>query len=700
MRVSILLLFCAASFAQAPPSDQMLRSYLTGLAREQLAARRERVAALRTPEEIAARTAAFRRDLLRMMGGLPTEKPPLQLRRTGRLDRGDYRVEKILYQGQPGVWITANLYVPQNGKPPYPAVLHSTGHSQSAKNRSVYQKLSIGLVKHGFVVLTYDPLGQGERGLFFDADLRESKAGATTVEHEMVGTQSLLAGESLARHMIWDGMRGIDLLASLPEVDAARIGATGCSGGGTLTTYIAALDPRVAAAAPACYITGWEDQLQADTGPQDAEQQFPDLLALGYDHGDFVAAFAPKPYLICSTEQDFFPLEGARKTFEEARRIYTLLGAPEKIEWTHDPGGHGMTQGNREGVYGWMKRWLQGGPAGPAVEPPMVTEYEEDLNATPTGQLATSLGGETAGSLNRRRFAVLAQRHPEPSAAPEIARRLTRFERPARPAVHARGKQEFGAYSLERLTIESAGRSLPAALALPRAGSPRAVVLHVSETAALDEFRSGRDLDRLAAAGYGVLAVDVSGRGETASKWLSYSSAWFGREEKEAWLALMTGRTLVGLRAGDIVAALDVLESRKLLPAQGVAGFGKRNAAVDLLHAAAFDRRISSLALEEMPVSWAAVATAPLHRRTFDVIVPGVLGQYDLPDLAAAVAPRPLSIVSARSAAGPILRTEEVKKEYSRAKHARIGLRRETDNVFDAYPEFAPRGTLRSGSAK
>ena len=135
-------------------------------------------------------------------------------------------------------------------------------------------------------------------------------------------------------------------------------------GGGTLTADIAALDARVAAAAPACYMTSWEDQLQTDPGPQDAEQQFPDLLALGYDHGDFAAAFAPKPYLICSTDQDFFPLAGARKTFEEARRIYTLLAAAEKIAWAHDPGGHGMTRGNREAVYGWMKRWLAGGPGG------------------------------------------------------------------------------------------------------------------------------------------------------------------------------------------------------------------------------------------------------------------------------------------------------------------------------------------------
>ena len=97
----------------------------------------------------------------------------------------------------------------------------------------------------------------------------------------MVGVQSLLAGESIARYMVWDGIRGIDLLQSLPIVDGERIGVSGCSGGGTLTAYIAALDGRVKVAAPSCYITSWEDQLRG-TGPQDAEQQFPDQLLDGF----------------------------------------------------------------------------------------------------------------------------------------------------------------------------------------------------------------------------------------------------------------------------------------------------------------------------------------------------------------------------------------------------------------------------------
>ncbi len=681
------LLLAAAQVPWAQEPGAMAREFLTGMAMRQLAARKEAVARIGSAAELDERRAAFRKRLLEMMGGLPEKSGRLSLRRTGRLERDGYRVEKLLYESQPGMFVTANLYVPTTGRPPYPAVLHSTGHSVAAKNRAFYQTLSIGLVKHGFVVLTYDPAGQGERRIFYDPELEDSKVGGTTTEHQMVGSQSLLAGESLARQMILDGMRGIDVLESLPEVDARRIGITGCSGGGTLTTYLAALDERAAVAAPACYITSWEDQLQADTGPQDAEQQFPDLLRNGYDHADFVTAFAPKPYLICSTDEDFFPLSGARKTYQEARRMWALLGAPERIEWFHEPGGHGMPQATREAIYGWMKRWLADGPPGPAPEPPIRTEYEQALNVTPTGQLATSFGGETASSINLRRYGAWPRpdRHG-PEALRKAVLETTRAET-ARPAVAAEraGRAARRGYTLERLVYRYAeGRFVPAAMAIPERSNGKAVVW--TGGPASRAFSEGSDPDRLAGLGYTVLAIDAFGRGETAPQWRAYSEAWFGRAEKLAWLGLMVGRPLMGLRLEDISAGVDLLEKEGRAP-KGIVGFGKGAGAVEMLHAAFLDPRITALALEDMPLSYHAFATAPIHRQLFDVVLPGVLGRYDLPDLAAAVAPRPVWIVNARSPMGPPLLVERVREVYS-APHIRIGLRGEPDTVIDGYPEL------------
>jgi hypothetical protein len=158
-----------------PPPAEMLRGFLTGIANEQLAERRAAIAKLRSPADVRKRQEYIRATLRRLMGGLPEERTPLNMRRTGTLDRGEYRVEKVVYESLPEFYVTASLYIPQTGSPPYPAVLQPVGHSQTAKARGLYQSLSISLVRNGFVVLTYDPIGQGERTIFHDPQTETSR---------------------------------------------------------------------------------------------------------------------------------------------------------------------------------------------------------------------------------------------------------------------------------------------------------------------------------------------------------------------------------------------------------------------------------------------------------------------------------------------------------------------------------------------
>ena len=696
-----------AASENSPPPAGMLRSYLHGIASELLARRSAEVARIRTREQMERRKADVQAALLRLIGGLPEERQALHLKRTGRLDRGDYRVEKIVFESLPNFYVTANLYIPQRGKPPFPAVLHPTGHSVAAKNRAFYQTLSIGLVKHGFVVLTFDPIGQGERRIFYDRELETSKlGGSTTTEHSMAGIQSLLAGESVARYMVWDGMRGIDVLQSLPEVDGKRIGVTGCSGGGTLTAYLAALDPRVQVAAPSCYITSWEEQLKG-TGPQDAEQQFPDQLVAGIGHADLILAAAPKPYLICSSTEDFFPLSGARQTYEEVKRLYALANAAGKIHWFYEPGPHGIAKAGREAVYAWMKRWLKNDLSA-AAEPPFTTEYEEDLNVTPTGQVTTSLGGETASSLNIQR---LASRRPVRGAVRSVAElERLRVEMAAevtaalrldgsRGALNLRTRGELlrEGYRVERLLFDTApGRYVPALLCVPARPRPRPVV-YVDQAGKSAGLGAGGIADELARAGYAVLAIDPAGIGETAGGWPSGSSEWFG-QEKIAWLALMVGRPLTGLRATDILRAVDVLSERGLAGAEGVIGIARGLTGVDLLHAATVDRRIQALVIEGGLLSYESVVRSPIHRGVFEAVVPGVLARYDLPHLVAALAPRPVWLINLRSPAGAPVFREEAERAYQYAAQAyaaaaarsrlRIRLRREAEGLLEVCPEL------------
>src|SRR5262245_1929197 len=440
---------------------RMLPDYLDQIALRYLAERERRVAQISTREEIEQRRRFIREKILQSIGGLP-ERAPLNPRLTGTLKRDGYRIEKIIFESQPAFYVTANLYLPETGRGPYPGILMPLGHENGGKAHDAWQRLAITFAKNGFSILLYEPISQGERVQLYDPDLGESKVRQATSEHTLAGAQCLLLGHSFARHVIWDGMRALDYLISRPEVDSSRIGCTGNSGGGTLTAYLSALDDRIKVAAPSCYLTNWKSLLET-IGPQDAEQNLPPFLSDGLDQADFVMAFAPKPYLILSAARDFFPIARARQTFREVKRLYGLMGAEEKLNMVEADDGHGYTRPRRLAAYRWMNRWLKGADE-PIDEPEIEIESEDDLRCTRDGQVSLSLGGETIFSLN---LAEARRAKPKRGAitTPEDLRRfqaetraqvqrLTAFERPAgKPNARSFGEIARDGYRIEKLLI-------------------------------------------------------------------------------------------------------------------------------------------------------------------------------------------------------------------------------------------------------
>jgi cephalosporin-C deacetylase-like acetyl esterase len=655
---------------------RVLPDSLDKAALQLLADRERRVAQLSTREEILGRQRFIREKIFQSIGGLP-ERTPLNPKVTGTLKRNGYRIEKIIFESQPTFYVTANLYLPETGRPPYPGILMPLGHERGGKAHEAWQRLAITFAKNGFAILLYEPISQGERVQLYDPDLGESKARQATDEHTLAGTQCLLLGHNFARHRIWDGMRALDYLVSRPEVDTSRIGCTGNSGGGTLTAYLSALDDRIKVAAPSCYLTNWKSLLET-IGPQDAEQNLPPFLYDGLDQADFVIAFAPKPYLILSAMRDFFPIVGTRQTFREAKRLYGLLGAEEKLNMVEADDEHGYTRPRRLAAYRWMNRWLKGADE-PIDEPEIEIESEEDLRCTATGQVSLSLGGETIFSINLAEARRVKPKRGSIRTPEDLRRfqseiraqvqRLTTFERPAGgPDARASGEIARDGYRIEKLLIGS-DPAVPALLFIPDDSRPkRRTILYVHENGKAAEAKVGGEIEELVRGGAMALAIDLRGRGETREE---ADRAWdiFGHFES-AMTALLVGKTLVGLRAEDIVRAVDALAARRDVEMESLSAFGKGDAAVVLLHAAALDNRIKSVTLEEMLVSYESVVEWKIHQEVFESVVPAALANYDLPDLAASLAPRRLQIINAVNPRGQRIETQQVKREYEVAQKA------------------------------
>ena len=575
----------------------MLSSWLLRKAQAALAARRGDVERWSGAADVTRQRQRLRARLTEALGGLP-ERTPLNARVTAALERPDHRIEKIIFESQPGFFVTANLYLPKGGPPPHPGILFPLGHEAGAKANPVWQQMLVTLARRGYVSLAWDTLGQGERIQLYDEDLRGSKLVRSTTEHTMQGIQCLLVGDSLARYTIWDGIRALDYLLSRKEVDPARIGCTGNSGGGTHTAYLAALDDRIHVAAPSCYLTAWGRLLET-IGPQDAEQCLPGSLAARLDHADFVHAFAPRPYLILSAIRDFFSIAGARDTFAEARGTYTLLGAADKLDMVEADDGHGYSKPRRLAAYRWFDRWLKG-RGEEVAEPEAPVAVEEALWCTPTGQVGTSLGGETVFSLNKKRAARLFQNSAPPS--PDEVRRRIGFEAASGPlAVRSYGEITRTGYRIEKLVYESEpGILVPSLLFLPEkpAGSkPAAIFVHGRGKAA-----ARPEAEELVRAGFVVLAIDARGFGETRSASDTKGPDWpayFG-DYDAAMTAILLGRTLIAMRALDIMRGVDLLAGRPEVDAARMLGFARDGGTAALAHAAALDPRLGKVALEGM----------------------------------------------------------------------------------------------------
>jgi len=564
------------------------------------------------------------------------ERNPLNATVVGTIDRGEYKIDKVVFESRPGFLVDALVYIPKNVTYPVPAVLSPSGHYG---DQDFYvdseQGRCIGLARNGYVVLSYDPVGQGER----------TWLGAN---HDTLRQTVDLAGMEVSGLMFWDSMRAIDYLCSRPEVDAGRIAVTGVSGGGFNTLYTTLLDPRV----KACAINGFTATIESLIKRTSAGCcAYTPGMCLYADYGEMIACLAPRPCLMLGGYSDILA-DRTVQIYDSAKRIYRLYGADDKIAYYLDPNaGHVYSEPDRIEMIKFFNKHLKG-----------VSDPDVAAKASAGGLLYAQSSGALSvfGSSQSKGKDVITV------AREFLARNKIQYTAPANSAAVSAFQVKMKAKLIE-LMGDMAPATAPTVVSddgVTSPGSTRHVVLkterdltvpiNISHPASgvavkglvvyfqmADSYSNGslsksQMTQNLLNAGYVVAAPQVRG---------TYSSAPDGELNIQLY-TMALGKHLFSTRIYDLQRVIDFLKTRTPYSSLTLTlwGEGVREGPM-ALYAAAVDSRISIAVSTHGLVAFQDV----INRNAvpgFDWYVPGLLRYADCSQLIASAAPRRV-IVSA-----------------------------------------------------
>lgn len=609
--------------------------------------RLERTASLKTRRDVLKFQDEVRGKIRQCFGPLPAGTP-LNARTTGRIEHDKFTIEKVTYESRPGFLVTANLYIPRGLRKPAPCVLGTCGHSDTAKAAPAYQSFAQGLARKGFVSLLFDPISQGERVQYPGPD--ERMGDGLTVnrpslglcsEHTQIGRQMSMVGEFFGTWRTNDGIRSLDYLLSRPEVDPKRVGITGLSGGGTMTTWIAGNDDRFTMAAPGCFITTLLSNLENEN-PADAEQIPPRMVELGLDEYDLFVPFAPKPLILLTAANDFFDQRGSIEAYEQLRHVYRLLGAERNIRLYTGPGKHAYSRDLREAMYGFFCG--HAGLKAAAKEPELVIHKEQELFATPEGstlkagskrvfdfisEKAASVGQGRKPVARTRLVGLLKRTLAIPDLPAEIHHRVLRERNVDGHRLQTYALQtEPGIHAVITMPLEGVAYRVP---------PEKDCTLLVSHLSAFDDLHSGHVPAGVLSACGRVFGLDVRGIGESAPNTLyggdvleAHSGEYFNNAH-----GLLLGESYLGRRVYDVLCTLAWLRGHgyRRIHLAG-RGFG----AITALLAGTIDGRADRLTLVNGLLSYQELTQTPIFKWQISCLPHGGLLGWDLADCYRAVA--------------------------------------------------------------
>ncbi len=624
----------------------MVHEHTVNRVRQIMQARTTAITSLRTPSDAKAYVLAVRAKVARCFPALPA-RTALKAQITGALDFGEFRMERVVYESRPGFMVSANLYLPPHpAQEELPCVLGLCGHADNGKAYRPYQFFAQSLARKGFVVLILDPVCQGERRQFYaEEGVPEQEPGPrSTIAHNMIGNRMLLTGDFIGSWFVWDAIRGLDYLLARPETDSSRVGVTGCSGGGTQTTHVTALDSRITMVAPDCYVTSWLSNLENEL-PTDAEQNPPHALAYGLDEADLLLAHAPRPTLILAEENCFFDLRGAQQAFADLSKVHHLLGSPDSAALSVGDRGHEFHQHAREEMYRFFLK--HAGLHGAWQEPDMEEIPEVQLHAA-QGEVVKFGSQKIFGFTQARAQAMKAQRpRLDRNALVATVRQHLKIDCVETPPHYRYLRHSGGHIPPIHKGYQFAIETEPGIqVILTMFGDlenfcrrPQgAVSLYVGHLSSEQDCAELAWLQRRLRNRERILAADLRGTGQSFPSTCGSRTLLepYGSDYMYASYASMMGASYLGQRVFDLLRALDFLEDGGAT----VSLVGRGLGSVPVALAALLHRTRPACEIVNYLPSYELLIDSPLHNWPLSCLIENCLAAFDLPDVYAALGTR------------------------------------------------------------
>ena len=613
--------------AEAAPYSDMLQNYYMQYAEK---SRRKRTLVhknIKSAADARKEVEKAGKRVQKSFGRFPADVP-LDAKSFGTIEKNGVSIEKILIQTRKNIHATILVYRRTGAADIQPGILLVCGHSDLGKAAPHYQKLADSLARMGMTAVVIDPLGQGERKLYPGLGFSSVR------EHNLTGKQLWLAGEFFGLYRVYDAKRAVDYMLTRPDIDAGRLGVAGVSGGGTLSSYTFALDKRIAAAAPSCYITRFMSNF-ANELPTDSEQIPPGAWSNGGEMMDLIICRAPDPCLVLSVENDYFDPRGTAESVKEAEHIYSLLGKKDNISLFVGPGSHALPLELRDATCRFFAEHFLGADKNIAI--PEGMDYPPEDILVLDGKMTHQLAGEDTISMYiAKKMDVLAgtrkndktqienflKKYLQTDLAPEVPEyRVLRSRRFSGRVSAFAIKSEPGAEAiLLRRSKEEGGH-----FHIPQSDSAVLYVGHVNAEREFEQLET--DAETVC---YG---LDVRGTGKSRSLTCDGNADFFAMYDSDYFYdstGKLLNNPLIGGKVRDVLAAVRLLKTkcRKLtVCGSGIGG-------VIAAYAMAVDSTgVDKVMLNMVPESWRSFVNGKDIRWPQSVMIPGSLKYFDMPEL-------------------------------------------------------------------